>query len=152
MYSHHSSILPERHPSDHETSSDTKTYKAEEYLESLAARQALLTDDGLHAYHSTTCASPPFPSHLLSACSASGRVMCQYSRSVTTHEVRSVLGLRGTYMYVDRRGMHVWCGVDKPPRRKAGAAGPWLALPSSLFRANGGTLSTPHATMQEPLP
>lgn len=50
-----------------------------------------------------TAASQIFPFHLISGCSTAERGMCQYSRTITSHEVQGRIALRKG-MYIRGRG------------------------------------------------
>lgn len=94
MCEHHSSTSPEDSSSERETSSDTTLLQADNVSECcIDDRSDWVTEDSLsHAAH--IAASTFFSFHLISGCSTAGRDMCQYSRSMTSQEVKKVLGLK----------------------------------------------------------
>ena len=105
MCEHHSSSSPEDHPSDHETSSDTTLHEGEDELEWSTARRPSITS-GSVSFSDDIDASVVFPFHLISACSSAGRIMCQYSGTVTAQETRKVLGLKGLWTRDILNSMH----------------------------------------------
>ncbi|KAI8931813.1 hypothetical protein NX059_011450 [Plenodomus lindquistii] len=97
MYTSHQSV--ETALSDHETSSDTTLCDDGEQDDETARWSTSPTRPVFDELpHSVASASAIFPLHLLAACSAAERAMCQFSQSGTTiasHEVKRVLGLKG---------------------------------------------------------
>jgi hypothetical protein len=89
------SSSPERSWSDDEASSDTTLNDVDEADERLPPSNTVRDAPQSH------CAGPPssvnFPFHLIAGCSSAERTtMCNLSGSLTSQEVKSVLGLRGT--------------------------------------------------------
>lgn len=144
MYTHHSSEAPEDALSDHETSSNTTLFDRDDELEWSTAPSASLIDES-HPLHHTLVSPAVFPIHLISACSAAGRAMCQISGSMTaSQEARKVLELRG--MSRTTRWVACWMHWWVAPRRRAGP----LRFRHRSARQLG--LLDIHATMQEQQP
>jgi hypothetical protein len=102
-YEHHSSSSPEESSSasDNETPSDSTLNEEDEDDERLSSVT------GSEPSHGADVRCPTFfPFHLISGCSSAGRSMTS-SRSLTSQEVKTVLGLRGMSRLV-WVWMHQW--------------------------------------------
>lgn len=102
MCEHHSLTSPEDPSSDCETSSDTTLLEGHQEPEASHTACADWAIDASASYSDDSRSSAFFPLHLVSGCSCASRLMCQYSRSITSQEVKRVLGLRGTSRRVRR--------------------------------------------------
>lgn len=125
MCEHHSSTSPEDSSSDHETSSDLTLLQAEEGSEYYPDAPSHWVTVHPQPHAPDISASAFFSFHLISGCSTAGREMCQYSRSMTSQEVKKVLGLRGRWS-AGSLGLHWWRGPSPAPAWRT------LELPSSL--------------------
>jgi hypothetical protein len=128
LYEHAGSSSPEGSSTENETYSDTTLDDVDELDERLSHRPYAVTNRASYTSSQSLgadiCPWTIFPFHLISGCSSAGRTMCSPSRSMTSQEVRRVLGLRGMYIHIYI--YKVGGALVAPQTAHLGAGGPWI--------------------------
>lgn len=142
-----SNVPKEDSLSGHEPSSDTTLHEDKHDVSQCSIRRDSLIAETEAS--NDTFLPTLFPFHLISGCSTAERNMCQYSRLITSQEVRMRIGLKGTLTW--RCGLGCSVGAPTNPPTHA-AVGRWTLGSAVIAPPRIRVVCRRRRDMQEQLP